>query len=357
MKTNLFFVVLLATITLQAQNSTLFVGTYTSGESEGVYTFDFNSKTGELSNKKLIAKEENPSYIAFTKDKQFLYVINEVNNFNTQESGSVSTYKFSPKTGYQKINTVATNGAHPCHISLNTSETKLAISNYSGGTVSLHDINKEGILQPAFQILDQNIGGEKAHAHMAQFVNNQLFTADLGRNFIAEYSENTGANYYKSNEYKMMKKAGPRHFRLTKDASFMYVINELNSTISVLKKSTSGYTRIQNVRTIAQGFDKDSFCADIQISADEQFVYGSNRGENSIVVFKRDINTGRLQKIQTVSVNGNWPRSFIMDPTGSFLLTANERSNSISVHAIDKATGKLTYKHRIEMPAPVCLLF
>lgn len=346
---------LFVSFVVNAQTSTLFVGTYTNGESEGVYTFDFDSKTGQLSNKKLVAKETNPSYVAFTKNKQFLYVINEVNDFDAEESGSVSTYELEANGTYKKVNTVSTNGAHPCHISLNETANKLAISNYSGGNVSVHEIHN-GIVQPAFQVLNHN-SEVQAHAHMAQFQGNQLFAADLGRNFIAEYTATNSQNYDKSNEYSMAEKAGPRHFRFTKDGQFMYVINELNNSISVLKKSNKGFKPIQNVNTLAEGFTDFSACADIQISGDEQFVYGSNRGENSIVVFQRNAETGLLNKVQSVSVEGNWPRSFIMDPRGSFLLVANERSNTISVFRREITTGKLEFSHKLEIPAPVCLLF
>ena len=350
-----FCLFLFISFVVNAQTSTLFVGTYTNGDSEGIYTFDFNSKTGELTNKKLVAEETNPSYVAFTKNKQFLYVINEVNNFDAAESGSVSTYALEANGTYKKVNTVSTNGAHPCHISLNATEDKLAISNYSGGTVSLHEIHN-GIIQPAFQVLDHN-SEVKAHAHMAQFLENQLFAADLGRNFIAEYTKSEAKNYTNSNVYSMEENAGPRHFKFTKDSKFMYVINEVNSTIAVLKKSVKGFLNIQNVKTIPEGFNSFNACADIQISADEQFVYGSNRGENTIVVFKRNSETGWLIKVQSISVQGNWPRSFISDPTGSFMLVANERSNSISIFKIDKTTGKLEFNSKLEMPAPVCLLF
>ena len=355
MKSLLPFCFLFFPLFMGGQTYTLYVGTYTSGASEGVYTLEFDSQTGTLSNKKLVAKETNPSYVAVTKNKQLLYVLNEVNNFDDTESGAVATYSLDASGIYQKINTVSTNGAHPCHISLNASEDKLAISNYSSGNVSLHEIHN-GIVQPAFQVINQN-GKAKAHAHMAQFHENQLFTADLGRNFIAEYTENTGMNYHESQLYSMTKNAGPRHFRFTKDGNFIYVINELNSTFSVLKKSSKGFTRIQNVNTLPEGHNGDNACADIQLSPNEQFVYGSNRGANTIVVFKRNQETGRLVKVQSVAVEGNWPRSFIIDPSGSFLLVANERSNSIAVFRMEKETGKLRIASKLEIPNPVCLLF
>ena len=349
------FCFLFISIVMNAQTPTLFVGTYTSGASEGVYTFEFDSKTGQLSNKKLVVEETNPSYVAFTKNKQFLYVINEINNFDTSESGSVSTYALDAFGSYKKINTLSTHGAHPCHISLNDAEDRLAISNYSGGTVSLHNIHN-GIIQPAFQVLNHN-SEVQAHAHMAQFNGNQLIAADLGRNFIAEYTENKTQNYVSSKVYSMVKNAGPRHFRCTKGGEFMYVINELNSSISVLKKSDQGFSQIQNVPTLPEGYTDFNACADIHISVDEHYVYGSNRGENTIVVFKRNPETGRLKKVQSISVQGDWPRSFTIDPSGSFMLVANERSNGISVFKIDKNTGKLKFSYKLEMHAPVCLLF
>jgi 6-phosphogluconolactonase len=151
--------------------------------------------------------------------------------------------------------------------------------------------------------------------------------------------------------------AGPRHFKISKDGMFIYVINELNSTVSVLKKDKNNYKNIQNISTLSNDFTGHNQCADIHISKDENFIYGSNRGENSIVVFKRNKKDGTLQKIQNISVSGDWPRNFTIAPNGKFLLVANQRSKNISVYKVHKKTGELTFLHSKKVPTPFCLLF
>ena len=135
------------------------------------------------------------------------------------------------------------------------------------------------------------------------------------------------------------------------------MINELNSTISVLKKQKDHYVFVQNISTLDAGFDGKSSCADIHLSKDGKFLYGSNRGENSIAVFKINKRNGKLQKTQTISTNGDWPRNFTLSPDGNYLLAANQRSKNISVYRINKRTGNLAFLHSIASPTPSCLLF
>lgn len=347
---------LLSAIIASAQNIPLYVGTYTDVDSEGIYLYDFNLKTGELTNKKLAVEAINPSFITFSSDKKLLYSVGETDNFEGTKSGFINAYSVSKEGTLGLINKVSSNGAHPCHIQLNEDNSKVAVSNYTGGTISIYNIKKTGEITPANQVINHNTPTNQSHAHSAKFFNNTLFVADLGRDFLAQYVE-SGINYLLKENYSMEPKAGPRHFEISKKGDFIYVINELNSTISVLKKKKDHYVFVQNISTLDTGFNDKSFCADIHLSKDGQFLYGSNRGENSIVVFKINKQSGELQKMQTISTNGDWPRNFTLSPDGNYLLAANQRSKNISVFGVDRKTGNLTFLQSIASPTPSCLLF
>jgi len=345
---------ILSSFLLNAQNIPLYVGTYTDENSEGIYSYNFNQETGKLSNKTLAIKTENPSYLAYSKNRKFIYAVGEVANFNNTNSGFVSSFSVAENGNLELINTVSSNGAHPCHIEINGEN--VAISNYSGGTISIHKIEKTGIIKPAFQIINHNTPNQKSHAHSTQFIDNELFVADLGRNFLSEYVKKNDSYFLKEN-YSMEPTSGPRHFEISRNKKFIYVINEYSSTVTVLKREGENYTEIQNASTLADDFKGASSGADIHLSQNETYLYGSNRGENSIVVFKRDATNGTLQKIQNSPVMGNWPRNFTISPNGQFLLVANQYSKNISVFKIAIDTGKLTYEYSLQTPTPVCLLF
>ncbi len=341
-----------------AQNIPLYVGTYTDADSEGIYLYDFNLKTGEITNKKLAVEAVNPSFITFSSDKKFMYSVGEIDNFEGSKSGFVNSYSVSKDGTLNFINKVSSNGAHPCHIQLNYDNSKIAVSNYTGGTVSLHTLSKNGEISPTNQVIDHNKGTQQSHAHSAKFLKNNLFIADLGLSSFSQYQlANTDKKYQLKANYEVPNNAGPRHFEISKKGKFIYVINELNSTISVLKKKKDSYVFIQNITTLDANFDGKSFCADVHLSDDGRFLYGSNRGENSIAVFKINKKNGELQKTQTISTNGDWPRNFTLSPDGNYLLAANQRSKNISVYRVDKKTGNLTFLNSLATPTPSSLLF
>ncbi|UMB59620.1 lactonase family protein [Lutibacter sp. A80] len=351
MKTTLTVLLMSICMVTYSQNVRMYVGTYTDGDSEGIYMYNFNTKTGELSEKNLAIEAVNPSFITFSKDKKQLYAVSESNQGST-----LSAYNITNNGTLSLINKVTSGGKGPCHVQLNKKGDKAVVSNYGGGTFAVFNIEKDGSLQEAYQIFDHNIETQKAHTHSAKFLDTNLFVADLGRDFLAHYVENEG-NYSLKENYKMEAGAGPRHFEISKKGAFIYVINELNSTVTVLKKIKNSYKNIQTISTLSNSFEGESFCADIHLSKNEKFIYGSNRGENSIVVFKRNKKNGTLQKIQNISVSGDWPRNFTLAPNGKFLLVANKKSKNISVYKVNKKNGELTFLHSINAPTPVCLLF
>lgn len=354
----LVLIILTSFISCNSEESFLYVGTYTNGESEGIYKLPFNLNTGEIGKKQLAVKTDNPSFIAFSKNKKFMYAVNETNDYNGEVSGAIEAYSIDKEGNLHFLNKMSSKGAHPCHISVDQKNEKLAVSNYTGGTVAIYNINANGSLSETVQVINHNLDSVQSHAHSAKFIHNSLFVADLGRNSVFEYEKKQDAFQLKTNAIvQMAEKAGPRHFTFDNSGNFIYVISEYANTITAIKKEGENFELLQSESTLTTSFKEVSFCADIHISKNQQFVYGSNRGENSIVVFKRDLENGTLQKIQNISTKGDWPRNFTLSPNGKFLLVANQRSNSISVFNVDTETGKLSYIKNYELNAPVCLVF
>lgn len=353
MKINLLALGLaLSFLNSQSQNTSLYIGTYTDGTSEGIYKLDFNLSTGALSNLQLAEATQSPSFIAYSPNKKYLYAVNE------SLEGFVSAYKIQENGQLQFLNKVNSNGKAPCHISLNKQGNKAVVSNYSGGTVSIYNISRDGKLNEASHIFDYNTENKKSHAHSAQFFRDDLFVADLGMNTLYQYRlKNDSYELISPEIVKMEGNPGPRHFAMTKTGQFIYVINEYGSSITSVKKTDTGFEQIDHDSTLDENYEGKNSCADIHLSKNELYLYGSNRGENSIVVFKRNKLDGTIEKIQTVPVHGDWPRNFTLDPTGKFLLVANQRSHNITVFKIDAPTGKLTFLNEVKVPSPVCLLF
>ncbi|MGB5819942.1 MAG: lactonase family protein [Saonia sp.] len=338
---------------------TLFVGTYTDNTSEGIYVYSFNPDTGELTHKRLAAVLDNPSFLKISPRKKYLYAVQETDTYDSL-SGAVTAFVIE-KGKLTPIHTMATGGAHPCHIGISEKGDFLAVSNYSGGSTSIFKRTDAGKLLPGKQLLDHTLLDtiKKAHAHAAQFTADGLFVADLGLDAVKRYilkeerfvpAEQTSIS--------LPEKAGPRHFTFGTAGKFLYVINELNATLTVFQKNREGkYAELETQSTLDPLFTGESFCADIHLSKDGKFLYGSNRGENTIVIFKVDQRTGRLTLVGRESVHGNWPRNFTLDPTGNFLLVANQKSDNICVFKRDVQNGTLHFLYETALPDPVCLEF
>ncbi|MCL6266806.1 lactonase family protein [Flagellimonas myxillae] len=335
----------------------LFVGTYTNGASEGIYKFTFDTSTGELTNRELAAKLNNPSYLKISSDKKNLYAVQETADFDSLGGGVTA---FQLEGGKLKLlNSAGTAGTHPCHVSL-SGDGKLVASNYGGGNVSIHRLNPDGALGENPQVIDHKVldTSKTSHAHMAQFVGDKLFVADLGLDAVKQYQEKNG-KYTPAAQPSLdvIQGAGPRHFTVSASGK-LYVINELNSTLSVFEKNASGeYEEIQTISTLDPDFEGKSYCADIHLSSDGKFLYGSNRGENNIVTFSVDETSGKVTPVGWESVRGDWPRNFSLDPSGKFLLVANQRSHNITIFSRDQNAGTLEFLSEVQMDSPVCLEF
>ncbi len=341
----------------QLKTETLFVGTYTDGASEGIYTLQFNPESGTLDSLKLKAILPNPSFLAISNDNKHLYAVQETADFDSLGGGVTA---FTLKDGVlEQLNSKGTGGAHPCHVTL-SNDGQLAISNYTGGNLAIFDRNDDGSLGER-QLIDHKVldTTKTSHAHKAHFNEDGLFVSDLGLDAVKRYSK-ADSIWQAAHQASIdvVDGAGPRHFTFNTDRSFLYVINELNSTITVFERDDEGsYNEVETQSTLDSAFEGESFCADIHLSPDGKFLYGTNRGENTVVIFSVDQATGKIAMVGRESVRGDWPRNFVIDPSGDFLLVANQRSNNISVFKRDLETGLLTFASDFEMGAPVCLVF
>jgi len=357
----------------EAKKHILYVGTYTKGMANGIFVYQFNDRSGKLTDMKMPVVSSNPSYLTISASKDFLYAVGEQNDLGEKHSGGLSAFRIE-KTGKKigqlsLINHVLSHGANPCHVCVSPNNKWLVASNYTGGNLSFFNILPDGSLTDTVKVI-QHVGsgpfpGRQAepHVHSAQFDKSGKFVyaADLGIDEVRVYRiSNDGKSVIEAGQpiLKLPAGSGPRHFDFSADGRYVYVINELSSTITVFMKYGNEWKEIQDIKTFPKEFKGETWCADIHLSADGRFVYGSNRGHNSIAVFSRDKMNGKLALIQTISVEGNWPRNFTLDPTGGFLLVANQKSNDITVFKVDVSTGMLKYTGiKVPNESPVCLKF
>ncbi|MEN1783557.1 MAG: lactonase family protein [Bacteroidota bacterium] len=335
----------------------LFVGTYTGQGSEGIYTLQFDPSTGALDSLQLRAKLPNPSFLAQTTDGAFLYAVQETANFD-EDGGGVTA--FSVNDGHLEVlNSKGSGGAHPCHVSISEAG-QLAVSNYTGGNVAVFDLESNGSLGHR-QLLNHqpNDTAQVAHAHKALFMDESLFVADLGLDALKRYRQDTN-DWIPAQQatLPLPKGAGPRHFTFSNGGNYLYVINELNATITVFQKDDKGhYLPVQTVTTVPKDWEGIRSCADIRLSADGHYLYGSNRGENTVVIFAVDQHSGKLTLVGREPTQGDWPRNFTLSPDGQYLLVANQKSNNITVFKRDLKAGTLSYSSSFSVGSPVCLVF
>jgi 6-phosphogluconolactonase len=354
----------------QSREMTLFIGTYTSTTSEGIYTYGMNSETGQLTKFSSI-KSENPSFLALDRSKRFLYAVNEVPQFEGKSSGGVSAYAIDKTGKLTFLNQQASMGADPCHLTVDRKRSNLLVANYTGGNVALLPILKNGTLAPATDVKQHQGSGPKeqqkgphAHCIILDAQEQYALAADLGADKIMIYRFDPATRALQTGKQQLWAElqagAGPRHLTLHPNGRYAYVINELDSTMTTMRynATTGTLAKIDTVSTLPAGFTDKSYCADVHVSPSGKFLYGSNRGHNSIVVFAIDPRTGIPSLVEHVSTEGNWPRNFVIDPSGRFLLVANQRSDNVVVFRVDAQTGRLKPSGQKEtVPTPVCLKF
>ena len=349
----------------------VYVGTYTGGESEGIYRYIFDYETGLLNKGVLVAKAENPSFLVVHPSKKWLYAVGELMSFEGEDGGAVSAFSIAPETGeLLLLNQQRSMGGAPCHISVDETGKWVMIANYGGGNVASYPVEDGGLLGPAASFVQHEGSSvnqkrqQRPHAHSItpDPANQRAIAADLGTDQLISYNLNpdTGKLDPVATYSSINPGAGPRHFVFHPNGIHAFVINELDSTISSLRytQETGVFEEIATVSTLPDDFAGTNSCADIHVSPDGRFVYGSNRGHDSIVIMAFDESNGALIQVGHESTRGKTPRNFTLDPTGNYLLAANQNSNSIFVFRVDQDTGLLkSTGQRIETPSPVCLKF
>ncbi|MCD0487938.1 lactonase family protein [Pedobacter sp. MC2016-14] len=359
-------IVMLTAFEAQAQNANynLLIGSYTTGgKSKGIAVYNFNTKDASTLLKNTIAAT-NPSYLTVSRDKKFVYSVNE-----TGATSTVSAFSFQPNSGKLVfLNKQDSEGADPCY--LTADDHNVIVANYSGGSIAVFGRNADGSLAAAKQII-QHTGKsidplkrqESAHVHMTLFTPDQhyLIANDLGEDQTYVYKYTPGmvnkplavANVLKTNAG-----TGPRHLAFSPNGKFAYLAHEFNGSITAFKYNKGKLNSIQEIATTPKDFNGKIDGADIHVSPDGKFVYESNRGDaNSISVFAIQSN-GSLKFVETISTLGKGPRNFAIDPTGTYLLVAHQYSNEIVIFKRNPSTGKLSDTgKRIQTGAPVCLVF
>jgi 6-phosphogluconolactonase len=344
----------------------VYVGTYTNDKnSDGIYRMSLDIATGKLSEPKLAGKAVNPSFLAIHPSGKFLYAVGEIDNFEKKAKkpgGAVNAFAIDATTGdLTLLNQQSSEGAGPCHVVVDRAGKYAFAANYGGGNACALPIGADGKLGEATSVV-QHKGKKRALAHSINLDagNHFAVVADAGLDKVFIYRFEDGkltANVPPCAELKPH--AGPRHFAFHPDGKHAYVINESALSITAFNYDAKKGTleEIQNISTVPEGWKKGS-TAEVVVHPTGKFVYGSNRGHDSIAVFKFDPETGKLTHVENQGKGIKTPRNFAIDPTGAYCLVANQDSNSVIVFRVDRETGKLEPTNvKVEIGRPVCIRF
>ncbi len=351
-----------------------YVGTYTGKNSKGIYVFRFDAASGKLTPIGLAAESKSPSYLAIHPNHRFLYAANEGGDFGGQKTGAVSAYSIDRKTGKLTfLNQVSSHGAGPCHVTVDKTAKNVFVANYDGGSIAVLPIGADGKLHEASAAIQHHGSSvnkerqQEPHAHCINTSPDNRFTlvADLGLDEILVYRFDPAKGLLTPNDPPFGKTppgAGPRHFAFHPNGRWLYVINEIQCTASTFEYDPKrGALRLKDtISTLPAGYKvtNDDSTAEIRVHPSGKFVYGSNRGHDSIAVFAVDSVEGTLTPVEQVLTQGKTPRGFDLDPTGAYLIAANQDSDSLVVFQIDQKTGRLTPTgQKLEAFAPVDVEF
>jgi 6-phosphogluconolactonase len=352
------------------QSFWVFIGTYTDAGSKGIYRAVLNLEEGSLGNLELAAEVENPSFLAIHPSQGFLYAVNEVGKSSGKPNGAITAYALDPTNGkLTRLNQQSSGGTYPCHIVVDREGTHVLTANYGSGSAAVVALQKDGRLgEVTNQVQHQGKGAdpgrqEGPHAHSINLdtANHFAFVADLGLDKVLVYRYNARKGTLKPNDppaFATAPGAGPRHFAFHPNGRFAYVINELNSTVTAMSYDHEHgvLKEQQTLSTLPADFKGKSYPAEVQVHPLGKFLYGSNRGHDSIAIFTIDPKDGTLKAAGYQTHHIKNPRNFGIDPTGSFLIVANQDNNSVVLFRIDRATGALSpLGGDLTVSRPVCI--
>lgn len=357
----------------------LYIGTYTrrqtsvAGPSQGIYVYKMNMSTGALTPLSTASDAENPSFLALHPTKPYLYSVSEIEDLGGESTGGLSAFAIDPSTGaLTLLNAVPSGGTGPCHVRVDGAGRYLFAANYGSGSAAMVSIQEDGSLGDGHFVqhdgssVDPNRQtGPHAHSVNLGPSGNLLYVADLGMDQVVVYKPDWSSGRLVSYDAQPWVQtapgAGPRHMDFHPSGKYAYVINEMNSTLTAYTHDadTGVLTELQTVSTLPEGYDGgNNSTADVHVHPNGRFIYGSNRGHNSIVIFAIDPDSGQLSLVDHESTQGEIPRNFTLDPGGDFLLAANQNTDNIVVFRVDSETGLLTDTGvEVQVPVPVCLKF
>ena len=347
-----------------------YVGTYTRGERGGIYAYRMDPFSGALEFASKATGADNSSFLAVDPQQRCLYAVNEAKEFSGKPTGAVSAFSIDPDTGKLTfLNKKPSHGADPCHLNVDKTGRYVLVANYSGGSLCVLGIQNDGQLGDATDFVQhygssvnpQRQNGPHVHSITLDSANRYAFAPDLGLDKIMIYRFDSAKGKLKPNDEPWVQTrpgAGPRHFAFHPDGRWAYLVNEIDSTlVPFAYDEVRGTLReLQTVPALPEDFVGTSYSADVHVAPSGKFVYASNRGHDSIVVYSIDENTGKLTYVCHEPTLGKTPRNFAIDPTGRFLLVANQDSDTIITFRINEQTGRLTLAHQLSgVPRPACL--
>lgn len=349
--------------------SMLYIGTYTRG-SGGIHLVEMDDTSGALTYRGLAAECNSPSFLALSPGSKFLYAVLETADYQGAHTGAVAAFSRQSSDGkLQPINTQSSHGAYPCHITIARSGRHVLVANYGSGTLAVLPVQANGALGDASCVIQHHGSSinkarqEGPHAHAIQLdaANRFALACDLGTDQVLFYRFDDAKGVLTPHEPPAVSAkpgAGPRHLAFHPNGRFVYVINELDSTIDSYNYApgTGTLRHIGRVPTLPAGYAGQSTTAEVVVHPSGKWLYGSNRGHDSLAVFAVNPSSGALRPVGHASTEGKTPRNFIAHPSGKFLIVANQDSNGVITFRVDDATGiPSPTMHRVEVPLPVCV--
>lgn len=350
----------------------LYFGTYTTGNSKGIYTAELDLSTGVVTKPVLVAEAMNASFLAIAPSHKYLYAVGEISEFDGKKVGVVHAYSINKATGeLQLLNRQSSAGAGPCHVSVHPQGSYVFAANYGGGSICALPVKDNGSLGEATGFVQHTGSGpnqgrqKEPHAHSINpdAAGKFVFAADLGIDKVLIYKLDPSTGKLVANDPAagtVPPGSGPRHFAFHPSGKFAYAINELTSTITAYAYDAEkgALAQIDTISTLPAGFSGNNSTAEIQVHPSGKFVYGSNRGHNSIAIFTVDEKTGKLAAVGHTEGGIDTPRNFGVDPTGQWVIVCNQGGKSAFVYKVNQETGILTRTgEAIEIDAPVCVKF
>lgn len=351
-----------------------YIGTYTGAKSKGIYMARFDAATGKLSAPELAAETKNPSFLAIHPNRRFLYAVGEISNFGDQKAGAVSAFGIEAHTGkLTLLNQQPSGGTGPCHLCVDATGKSVLVANYGSGSFAALPIQEDGRLAQANATIQdhgssvnpQRQSGPHAHFITTDPGNHFALACDLGLDKIFVYRLNTdipgSLPVLVANDppwVSVQPGSGPRHLAFHPNGRYVYLVDEMGWTLKAFSYDArrGALEELQSVSTVLEKFTGQNLAAEVQVHPSGKFVYASNRGDDSIALFRVDGGSGRLSFVEHQACGGKTPRHFVIDPSGKWMLVENQESDNIVVFRIDPKTGRLSATgDKVEVGSPICV--